>query len=62
MKALMTVPASNLLTRILYSHLKPAPVPVPPDAAASLRPVEMRRYLRNLRETREYHFTRDFLY
>jgi len=38
------------------------PVLVPASEAAWMRPVEIRRYLRTMREIRQYRSTRDLIY
>lgn len=35
---------------------------VPAESSIQTRPTEIRRFLRNLRENRQYNFTRDFVY
>jgi hypothetical protein len=57
MKALASMPLSRTLMKILGRE---APVPVPVATDTYLRPVEMRRYLRRLRESRHYHLSNDF--
>jgi hypothetical protein len=57
MKTLASMPLSRTLMRFFG---KPAPVLVPVATDTYLRPVEIRRYLRNLRESRQYRPARDF--
>jgi hypothetical protein len=57
MKALASIPLSRTLMKILN---RPAPVLVPVETYTYMRPVEIRRYVRNLRESRHYRFTDDF--
>jgi hypothetical protein len=57
MKALASMPLSRTLMKILGRQ---APVPVPVATATYLRPVEMRRYLRHLRESRRYRLSDNF--
>ncbi len=59
MKALLSRPSNGNIMKILHRQV---PVVVPVAGTAYMRPVEIKRYIRNLRETRHYHFTRDFLY
>ena len=53
MKALASMPLSRALMKILN---RPAPVFIPVETDTYLRPVEIRRYLRNLRESRHYNY------
>jgi hypothetical protein len=57
MKALASMPLSGTLMKILGRQ---APVPVPVATATYLRPVEMRRYLRCLRESRHSYLSDQF--
>jgi hypothetical protein len=59
MKALAEKPMNGNLLKLIRGRV-PALVPV--AESTYMRPIEIRRYVRNLRETRRYHFTRDFLY
>ncbi len=62
MKAFTLMPLKAALGRNLGSVNKAEPVFVSATSSMHMRPVEIRRYLRHLRENRQYNFTRDFVY
>jgi hypothetical protein len=58
MKALLTRQANRAIAKLF-----PGQAPVLVSVSTSyLRPVEMRRYIRNLRANRQYHWTDNFIY
>jgi hypothetical protein len=57
MKALASMPLSRTLMKFFGRQ---APVFVPVETDTYMRPVEIRRYLRRLRENRRYHLSNDF--
>ena len=61
MKAVKEMPATVEFIRAMFPprHSAPAPVPV---TSSPMRPVDIRRFVRDQRESRRYTFTRDFLY
>lgn len=59
MKAMISTPLNKAITKLFPGRI---PVLVPVSTNEHLRPVEMRRYIRNLRATRQYRITDDFIY
>ena len=55
-----TLAATQLSRTLMRFFGRPAPVPIPVQTDAYLRPVEIRRYIRQLRESRQYHPSNDF--
>lgn len=62
MKALRSMPLQPTFRINPFSVHKAEPVLVPTESSAHMGPMEIRRYLRSLRENRQYNFTRDFVY
>ena len=62
MKACTLIPFQATFRSNPVSVPKAEPVLVSTASEVHLRPVEIRRYLRFLRENRQFNFTRDFVY
>jgi hypothetical protein len=60
MKYLISVPLRMLFGDDLFSSRKPEPVFVSSASSIPMRPVEIRRNLRHLRESRYYSLTREY--
>ncbi len=59
MKAMLSTTLNREITKLLSRQ---APVLIPISTSEYVRPVEIRRYIRNLRATRQYRITNDFIY
>jgi hypothetical protein len=62
MKAFASLPLQSPFRINPVSMRLAEPVFVSTTSSMHLRPMEIRRYLRHLRESRQYNFTRDFVY
>ena len=61
MKALSSLPFQSSFDKVLKSMYE-EPVLVPVESEAYLRPIDTRRFIRNLRKQRKYNYSRDFIY
>jgi hypothetical protein len=61
MKIFTSIPSKPTFERIFFPLKKSESVSLA-TSSVPMRPVEIRRYLRELRENRQYNFTKDFLY
>jgi hypothetical protein len=62
MKALSLIPSQLVLNILLTSRRKEEPVLIPVASERCARTVEIKRFIRNLRKSRQINFTRDFIY
>ena len=61
MKAVPSIPMKSKLDRILDYLNQEEPVPVPLESEKCTGHVEIRRFIHDLRQKRQYYFTRDFI-
>jgi hypothetical protein len=62
MKSLLSMPAFQPKKGAKTYFYPEGPVPVMVEPSEPMRPVEIRRYVRTLRETRRFTFNNEFLY
>jgi hypothetical protein len=61
MKSLASMPLMPSFNNKAYYHPE-GPVPVVVESSEPLRPIEIRRYVRALRENRRFSYSNDLLY
>jgi hypothetical protein len=62
MKALSLIPSQFVLNMLPTSRRKEARVLIPGAPESRARALEIKRFIRDLRKSRQINFTRDFIY
>ena len=62
MKAFPSTPLQGKLNEIFESYKTSVPKEVPEEPETPPRPVEIKRFVREQRENRQYSYSRDFMY
>ena len=61
MKAVSSLPMRSKLDKILDYLNQEELVPIPLESEKCTGPLEIRRFIHDLRQNRQYYFTRDFI-